>query len=99
MKRDQWVRLVRIVGAITVALWVLLIALILWSDATEVHAEHHERRFLQQPVDRPVIESMPRVWEARATGISRFYFDGEYYVVDNLPKEYVDYSAWYVRLP
>lgn len=96
MTREQWKRAVKILGAITVALWVVLIALMLWPRQAP---ERHEQRFLLKPVDRPVIESMPRVWEARATGISRFYFDGEYYVVDNLPKEYVDYSAWYVRLP
>jgi len=56
-------------------------------------------QFAQRPTDRPVIESMPRVWEARATGVARFHFDGVYYVVTDLPKEYVDYSAWYVRLP
>ena len=49
--------------------------------------------------DRPVMESMPRVWQARATGICEFDFDGVHYVVENMPKEYVDYSAWYVRLP
>lgn len=49
--------------------------------------------------DRPVLETVPKVMQARMTGISEFDFDGVHYIVENLPKEYVDYSAWYVRLP
>ena len=59
----------------------------------------HAVEFLHKPKDRPIMESMPRVWEARHTGVCRFHFDGVYYEVDDLPKEYVDYAAWYVRLP
>lgn len=55
--------------------------------------------FLHKPKDRPIMESMPRVWEARHTGVCVFYFDGIRYEVIDLPKEYVDYAAWYVRLP
>ena len=49
--------------------------------------------------DRPVLESVQQVYEARTTGICSFYFDGYYYVIQNMPKEYIDYSSWYVRMP
>lgn len=55
--------------------------------------------FNQEPRDRPVLETPRQVWEARATGVSTFRFDGVLYVVEGLPRHYVDYSSWYVRMP
>lgn len=59
----------------------------------------HADVFLHNPKDRPVLETVHQVWEARHTGVCRFRFDGVYYVVENMPKEYIDYSSWYVRMP
>lgn len=58
-----------------------------------------EPEFIQSPKDRPVLESVHQVWQARTTGVSEFDFDGVHYVITNLPKHYVDYSSWYVRMP
>lgn len=55
--------------------------------------------FVSKPKDRPLLESPQKVWQARTTGVSEFDFDGMHYVIVNLPKEYVDYSSWYVRMP
>ena len=55
--------------------------------------------FQPGPKDRPVLETVQQVWEARTTGVSRFHFDGVYYIVEDLPNGYVDYSSWYVRMP
>ena len=55
--------------------------------------------FRPGPKDRPVLETVQQVWNARVTGVSEFEFDGVHYIVRNLPKEYVDYSSWYVRMP
>ena len=79
----------------------LLISCALYAAVHQpaIAEQSHPVQFMYKPVDRPVIESMPLVWESRATGISKFYFDGVYYELDDLPKEYVDYAAWYVRLP
>jgi len=55
--------------------------------------------FAHSAKDRPVLETVHQVWDARVTGVSEFDFDGVHYIVENLPKGYVDYSAWYVRLP
>ena len=55
--------------------------------------------FIQKPHDRPLLGTVQQVWEARTTGISRFHFDGVYYIIDDLPKEYIDYSSWSVRMP
>lgn len=49
--------------------------------------------------DRPVLESVQQVWNARTTGVCEFNFNGYHYIVHNLPKEYVDYSSWWVRMP
>ena len=79
-------------------LFTLVIAIVAFLSVGDYEAESAPK-FAHKPKDRPVIESMPKVWEARATGVCDFYFDGEHYVVEDLPKEYVDYAAWYVRLP
>lgn len=59
----------------------------------------HAVEFRPRPKDRPVLESVQQVWEARTTGVSRFHCGGVYYVVEDLPKHYIDYSSWYVRMP
>jgi len=58
-----------------------------------------EAEFVLNVKDRPVLETVHQVWQARATGISEFDFDGVHYVIEDLPKEYVDYSSWWVRMP
>jgi len=61
---------------------------ILWLVALSwpvPQAHTNEAQFELQPRDRPVLDTRPEVWEARMHG-------SEY------PKEYVDYSAWWVRL-
>ncbi|MBQ9000280.1 MAG: hypothetical protein IJ087_00305 [Eggerthellaceae bacterium] len=55
--------------------------------------------FSPAPKDRPVLETVGQVWQARATGVSKFDFDGVHYIISGFPKEYVDYSAWCVRMP
>ncbi|MBQ9000399.1 MAG: hypothetical protein IJ087_00915 [Eggerthellaceae bacterium] len=54
--------------------------------------------FFPAPKDRPILETVQQVRKARATGIAEFDFDGVHYIISGLPKEYVDYSAWYVRV-
>lgn len=49
--------------------------------------------------DRPLLETVEQVYEARTTKYSHFRIGNEYYVVENLPKEYIDYSSWRVRMP
>lgn len=61
--------------------------------------EYKALEFETSVKDRPMLESVQQVWQARTTGISEFNFDGVHYVIENLPKEYVDYSSWYVRMP
>lgn len=55
--------------------------------------------FRLKPKDRPVLESVQQVWKARTTGVCEFNIGGVHYVVVNMPKEYVDYSSWYCRMP
>ena len=55
--------------------------------------------FVARPKDRPVLETVQQVMKARTTGISEFDFNGVHYVNANMPKEYVDYSSWYCRMP
>jgi len=49
--------------------------------------------------DRPLLETVEQVTQARRTGVSEFDFDGEHYVVVGLPKHYIDYASWCVRMP
>ena len=55
--------------------------------------------FLYTPRDRPVLETVQQVLQARTTGVSVFNIGGDHFVIENLPKEYVDYSSWFCRMP
>lgn len=67
--------------------------------ALSVSVPHSPEQFAKPPMDRPVLESIEQVYQARRTGVSVFMFDGIEYTVVNLPDEYVNYSARWVRLP
>lgn len=79
------------------AILLLPVVIVVSGSAHPQPAE--ETVFVPRPKDRPVIESVNKVWDARMTGVVEFDFDGEHYVITNLPKHYIDYSAWYVRMP
>ena len=49
--------------------------------------------------DTPLLNSRLQIEQARQTGIFAFKFDGEYYVIEGLPKGYIDYSARCARMP
>ena len=49
------------------------------------HVQHDSNDFVQQPTDRPVLQTRATVWNARMFG-------------SDYPKHYIDYAAWYVRL-
>ena len=78
---------------------IMLLPVVVMVAASANHTTAEAVEFVHKPKDRPVLESVQQVWEARTTGVCTFYFDGALYVVENMPKEYVDYSSWYVRMP
>lgn len=43
--------------------------------------------------DRPLLDTPRQVQEARTSGRCSFRIGSEYFVVENLPREYVDWSA------
>ena len=49
------------------------------------HEQNTTQMFVQQPTDRPVLQTRMAVWNARLYG-------------SDYPKAYIDYAAWYVRL-
>ena len=49
--------------------------------------------------DRPLLETPQQVYEAETYYVARFTFDGVYYIFKNPPKDYVKYSAEFVRMP
>lgn len=59
----------------------------------------HEQVEFVSVHDRPLLESVDAVIEARTHDTIAFRVGNEYYVVSNLPKEYIDYSSWAVRMP
>ena len=77
----------------------LLLPVVVMASASGGTHTAEAVEFTPGPKDRPVLETVQQVWEARMTGTCTFTFDGVRYVVENLPKEYVDYSSWYVRMP
>ena len=49
--------------------------------------------------DLPLLNTVQQVYECRRTGYATFHIGKEYYVVDNLPEEYIEYSEWLIRMP
>ena len=79
---------------------ILLTAGIIYAvDAVAFPGRAQGVEFAMKPKDRPVLETVRQVWQARTTGVAEFDFDGSHYVISGFPKEYVDYSSWYVRMP
>ena len=76
-----------------------LLPVVVIAAGSGVYEAADDFEFFPRPKDRPVLETVQQVWEARTTGVSTFRIGSEYYIVENLPKEYVDYSSWYVRMP
>lgn len=80
---------------LTIALTAVFIAIVNLCFPARAFAD----AFVPAPKDRPVLESVQQVAQAMATGVCEFDFDGVHYVIADLPKEYVAYSAWYCRMP
>ena len=76
-----------------------LLPVVVTAAGSGAYHSADEFEFFPSPKDRPILESVQQVWEARTTGVCRFRIGGELYIVENMPKEYVDYSSWYVRMP
>ncbi len=76
-------------------LLVMLLAMLIMRPV-ELPKDETEGLIVQ---DRPVLETVQQVYQAQTTDTCAFYFDGVYYVIHRLPKGYVDYSSWYVRMP
>lgn len=49
--------------------------------------------------DRPLLESMEQIVEARTTPYTSFRIGSDYFVVENLPRGYIDYATECVRMP
>ena len=104
MNREKWKRAVAIGGAIDLLVIVGFIAIMVVASTQPEKHEPIKNAYWPFTVetsiyDRPVLETVSQVRQARMTGISEFDFDGEHYVIDGLPKEYVDYSSEYCRMP
>lgn len=93
-ERDDVVEALEVVGAAVAAL--AIICTLLLSRAWQVPPPPGPFASVS---DRPLIEDVDSVWKARATGVSEFPFDGEHYVITNLPEEYLAYSEKACRMP
>lgn len=92
-KLKQAILVASVVGVTLLLILISLAAL----PVPDGHESYYERRSLRVH-DRPVMERLDQVWDARMTGVCEFSFDGEHYRVRDMPKGYVDYSSWCVRM-
>ena len=76
----------------------LLPVVVIAAGSSVYHAED-DFTFVPRPKDRPILETVQQVREARISGVCTFRIGDEYYIVENMPKHYVDYSSWYCRMP
>lgn len=83
------------VAVIAFALLVLWFCVIVaWSVA-----DVYQRPRFSSVNDKPVTESMPAIKDARVNGYCAFHVGDEFYIVKNMPEEYLKYSEWYCRMP
>lgn len=94
-KREQLITWCCALSGFAYIMFGMLLALV--TAQWPVTVEHEE--FCRPAHDRPLLETVSQVREARLDGFSIFHYDGVYYVIYNLPREYVDYSAWCARMP
>lgn len=94
MEKQGFVTACALLGSIAYLMLGILLALV----TARWPVDHVDRQFVSVN-DRPVIEDLDRLWEARTTRTATFKFDGTLYVVENLPKEYIAYSSKMCREP
>lgn len=95
MSRQKLEQIVTTLALFTFGLYLVLFILII-TPTPRVTQDKEEVLHVN---DRPLLETVEQVYEARTTKYSHFRIGNEYYVVENLPKEYIDYSSWRVRMP
>jgi predicted membrane protein len=91
-------KLIQITWVLFLTLLAVVLSFVLYCVISQPSATQHKKEELRVN-DRPVLETVEQVYQARTTGYSTFRIGSEYYIVENLPKEYVDYSSWWVRMP
>lgn len=91
-------KLIQITWVLFLTLLAVVLSFVLCCVISQPSATQHKKEELRVK-DRPVLETVEQVYQARTTGYSTFRIGNEYYIVENLPKEYVDYSSWWVRMP
>ena len=104
MERGKLVRANVIIGIIDAILIVVLLAVMIAASQPPRKPKLYKHAYYPFTVevcifDRPLLGTVPQIIEARRTGVASFYFDGEHYVIENIPKEYVDYSSRLARMP
>lgn len=76
-------------GALCVMLSALLLGLILFPWVQPARGTVFE----SAPCDKPLLESAQQVQEANLRGRCAFRIGSELFVVEGLPRNYIDYSA------
>ena len=79
----------------------IIIAMIMFVFITSNISANNvtQRKEVLRVNDRPLLESVQQVYDYRKTGYATFHIGSDYYVVENLPEEYVEYSEWRIRMP
>ena len=85
-----------ILGSVLDFILILVLLLIIFMPAS---IKRDKDVVLSQVYDRPLLTTVDAVNKARSTGVCEFNIGKEHYIVWDMPKNYVDYSAWWVRLP
>lgn len=83
-----------LLGLLGYIVGMLLAAMVVTAPKAPAHEAIEFRVY-----DRPLLETVQAVYKARRTGVAEFNFNGVHYVVTNIPKEYVEYSSWWNRMP
>ena len=98
MKRAQLQRATIALGLVDCVLVAVLVSIM--CAASTQPSKHEPIKNAYYPftvetsiLDRPLLSTRQQIETARATGICSFHIGNEHYIVTDLPKEYIDYSA------
>ena len=81
--------------AALIACVLIVIACMVCPTQAQAKAES----FIAAPKDRPVLEHPRLVYQAQTERFVAFRDGGVWYVVENMPKDYISYSSFWNRMP
>ena len=104
MERGKLIRANVAIGIIDAILIVALLVVMITASQQPRKPKLYKHAYYPFTVemvvlDTPLMHSRASIINAMETGVVAFDFDGEHYIIEGMPKEYIEYSVRCARLP